>query len=197
MALFKLTQETDRLAWLAPDYSSNPMQALTPYLELDIENRTLSIGLKQQAERGVPIAVHDGRVRRYYLAETTDAVELTRAINTGEFDGLFSAILDGTEVVWNGNSHVGRPSKAARQAEEELEAELATYAVDDGIGGLWEAAEYHDATDIIDTHGLTAETTDGECVKLAARLETDARAEGVVLWRTAEWLKELRDESTD
>jgi len=133
--------EMERTELLEVDPSSQSLRPQTPYIELDLTSpdKPLDIDTYCQID-GTPISVWHGVVRRYSLSPYTNAEDLTTDINAGVFDELFQRIVGGSEVVWDGDNHVGRLNEDAREAEEELEKLLEDYA--DGSVGLWEAGDW-------------------------------------------------------
>ena len=183
--------EKSKTALVEHDPSSQAFRAMSPYLELDLEDeRTpLYLGTVYGID-GAPESVWHGRRRRYWLPNNVNAEELTTDINAGVFDELFQRILDGSEVVWDGDNYVGRLNEDARKAEEELEEELDGYA-DESIG-LYEAGDWlQDSSD--EDLGVTAASTDDELAKKARELEEEARAEGTVVVWIEDHLKERRE----
>lgn len=180
--------EMERTELLEVDPSSQSLRPQTPYIELDLTSpdKPLDIDTYCQID-GTPISVWHGVVRRYCLSPYTNAEDLTTDINAGVFDELFQRIVDGSEVEWDGDNHVGRLNEDAREAEEELEKLLEDYA--DGSIGLWEAGDWlqHNADEDL---GVTASSTDEELAKKAKELEDDARAEGAVVVGIEEHLRE-------
>lgn len=194
---FRVKPETDRLAWICPDPSANPPVPLQHYLALDTRDGSLFVGWSYQSDNAVPMGVWHGIVRRYNLPTATNAEALTKAINKGEFDGLFDRICKGTEVVWNGNNHVARSTDDVVAAEEELLEELATYTLAPDTGGLWDAADWLQYIDIAAEYGITSDTTDEELEEIAERIEAEARSDGAVVYRTLETLEDARRELDD
>ncbi len=191
MAKYHITPAESRIDYIHADPSSQVLQPMTAYLELDLETHGLDVCLYHQVD-GVPMRVWHGITRRYHLPEAVDAIELTTDINNGEFDALFDAILDGSEVYWNGSNWKGTLSEAGYDAEEELRDRLQDYVYYD-IGGLWDAGywlQFSSAEDF----GITADTPDYELEELATMLESDAESECVRLWGAYEYLEWLREE---
>jgi hypothetical protein len=183
--------EMERTELLEVDPSSQSLRPQTPYIELDLTSpdKPLDIDTYCQID-GTPISVWHGVVRRYCLSPYTNAEDLTADINAGVFDELFQRIVDGSEVEWDGDNHVGRLNEDAREAEEELEKLLEDYA--DGSIGLWEAGDWlQDSSD--EDLGVTAASTDDELAKKARELEEEARAEGAVVVWIEDHLKERRE----
>jgi hypothetical protein len=180
--------EKSKTALVEHDPSSQAFRAMSPYLELDLEDeRTpLYLGTVYGID-GTPISVWHGTTRRYWLPNNVNAEELTTDINAGVFDELFQRIVGGSEVVWDGDNHVGRLNEDAKAAEEELEEELEGYA-DESIG-LYEAGDWlQDSSD--EDLGVTANSTDEELARIARRLEEEARAESAVVVGIEEHLRE-------
>jgi len=180
--------EMDKTALVEHDPSSQAFRAMSPYLELDLEDEKtpLYLGTVYGID-GAPESVWHGRRRRYWLPNNVNAEELTTDINAGVFNELFQRILDGSEVVWDGDNYVGRLNEDARKAEEELEEELEGYE-DESIG-LYEAGDWLQDSST-ESLGVTASSTDEELAKIAQELEEEARAEGAVVVGIEEYLRE-------
>lgn len=173
--------EMDKTALVEHDPSSQAFRAMSPYLELDLddEKTPLYLGTVYGID-GTPISVWHGTTRRYWLPNNVNAEELTTDINAGVFDELFQRIVDGSEVEWDGSNWRGRLNEDGRKAEEELEEEFEGYE-DESIG-LYEAGDWLQDSSNEDL-GVTAASTDEELAKKARELEEEARAEGaVVVW---------------
>ena len=183
--------EMDKTALVEHDPSSQAFRAMSPYLELDLEDEKtpLYLGTVYGID-GTPESVWHGRRRRYWLPNNVNAEELTTDINAGVFDELFQRIVGGSEVVWDGDNHVGRLNEDAKAAEEELEEELEGYE-DESIG-LYEAGDWLQDSST-ESLGVTASSTDEELAKKARALEEEARAEGAVVVWIEDHLKERRE----
>lgn len=187
---YHITPAESRIDYVHADPSSQTLQPMTAYLELDLETHDLEVCLYHQID-GVPMRVWHGITRRYHLPESIDAVALTEAINSGEFDGLFDAILDGSDVYWDGSNWKGTLTDAGYAAEDELRDKLQDY-IDYDIGGLWDAGDwlqFNSAEDL----GVSSDTPDYELEELATKLESDAESVCVRLWGTLDYLETLRD----
>lgn len=188
---YHITPAESRIEYIHADSSSQTLRPMTAYLELDLETHDLGVCLYHQID-GVPMRAWHGITRRYRLPESIDAIALTEAINSGEFDDLFDAILAGSEIVWDGSNWEGTLSEAGYDAEDDLRDRLQDY-IDYDIGGLWDAGDWLHPCSAEDL-GVTAGTPDYELEELAAKLESDAESECVRLWGTLEYLEWLRNE---
>src|SRR5690606_40606943 len=139
------------------------------YLALDTRDGSIWLSTRAQADNTVPMEVWHGIVRRYYLPANVDAQRLTQEINSGAFDSLFERIVDGSEIVWDGQNLVCRMTDDAYAADRELGERLMDYPyTHEGaiFAGYWLWYAYANG-DL----GLTAETTDEELEALAERLD--------------------------
>ena len=189
---FRVEPIDDPFGLVEADPVTGPEATKAIYLQLDTRDGEIGLGTRSHAENAVPINVYHGIVRRYYLPQNVDAKRLTDDINSGVFDDLFRRIVDGSEVVWDGQNHVCRMTDDAYAADQELSERLMDYPyTHEGVisarDWLREAYETGDL-------GLTAETTDEELEALAERLDAEAREEGIKLLHTLETLEEWRDE---
>lgn len=189
MAKYHIDPAESRIDYVHADPSSQVLQAMTAYLELDLETHDLDVCLYHQID-GVPMRAWHGITRRYHLPESIDAIELTEAINDGVFDDLFDAILDGSEVYWDGSNWKGTLTDAGHDAGDDLRDRLQDYIYHD-IGGLWDAGDWLQCSGDL---GITPDTPDFELEELATRLESEAESECVRLCGTLEYLEWLRNE---
>jgi len=188
---YHIAPAESRIEYLQVDPTSQVLQAMTAYLELDLETHDLDVCLYHQTD-GVPMRAWLGITRRYRLPVSSDAIELTEAINSGVFDDLFDAILGDSEVYWDGSNWRGTLSEAGYDAEDGLRDRLQDYICYD-IGGLWDAGDwlqFNSAEDL----GVSSDTPDSELEELATKLEGEAESECVRLWGAYEYLEWLRAE---
>jgi hypothetical protein len=193
----RLPDETDRLAWVTPDPTSDPVVPARHYLELDIETAQLHVSTVYQAEGGQSMRSWHGIERRYALPTYTDAERLTVSVNAGLFAKLFRTILAGSSVYWDGNNRVGRLTDAALQAEAELRDALGGFELDAPNGGLWEAGDWLSGIAPAEEYGITADTEDEGLEAIAEQIEHDARAEGAVVVGTLAHLQWVREQQTE
>jgi hypothetical protein len=190
---FRTESFDNPLALCVPDYSSSVPQACRAVLELDARDGAVGISLLQQVEcNSVPMAVYRGIVRRYDIPHTTNAAELTAAINNGEFDGLFQNVLEAIRA--NIVNSYGE-NEALENAESALGSALAQYDIHAEMAGLWEACDWLPyGDDVVARYGISATTSDAEIEEIAEKIEAEARAEYLaVLMGTVSYLQQLRE----
>jgi hypothetical protein len=192
MERFRIERFNHPMDLCRADHSATPPKPYRVYLTLDTRSGQLGTHFRASVETGVPFAVNNGHIRWYPLSWATDAVELSASINAGEFDPLFRRIFEGAEVRWDGSNSITTLLRDAKRAEEELEERLQLLEINDGVGGLWDAADWllhpdHTAAG----YGITANTRGDELVAIADRVEADARSEMVILYGTRQRLEEV------
>lgn len=197
-ATYPIAAETDPLALLSADPSSNPTRACWNALHLDPSTGKLWLDSHYHLD-GTPAEVWHGLQHRYSLPETVDAEAITEAINAGAIDPLVSRIVEGFDNVWDGNNHVGRLSDDAEEADKALSAWCETNAptLSGESAGLWSAGDWFDGIGrdgVADEYGITAETTDAELEALASRMDDEAREHNVVLESAYNYIDAIRDD---
>lgn len=160
------------------------------YIELDTRDGALSADYNAEIGNAVPSEVYYGHIRRYSIpvlkAETAN--ELMHEIET-----LAQRVVDGAEIVWNGNNNVTRLSEDAKDAESEIEGVCDRYDDGDSLD-VWDAGEwlYEGRKDII------ARLKAGESVAdLEKEFEADADGEDVVLDGLTHYLENLAEEAAE
>lgn len=112
------------------------------YLELDLEEETLTADYDAEIGGAVPFAVWHGRRRRFPIP----ALSAT-AVNAlmEEVLPLAERIVAGSEIVWDGSNHIGQLDDDAVDAEAELD-QICEKAFDDPRPGdlinAWDADDY-------------------------------------------------------
>jgi len=193
MGNLRLTPAEHRLAWCQHDQTTNLIEPMEVYLELDIEKQRISVNTYyQMAVCGIPSKVNFGITRRYELSPFTDAIALTADVNNGKFDKLFQRILSGSSIEWDDHNHVGRLTADAIGAEKELADRLETYILELDIGGLWEAGDWLQLCSAAD-FGIMVKTTDDELWEITRRETANALREDVILVGAEEYFGGLRD----
>ena len=112
------------------------------YLELDLEEETLTADYNAEIGNAVPFAVHHGRRRRYTIPALTSmaANNLMR-----ELSPLMETVLQDSSIVWDGRNNIaclGEDAQAAEEAIEQRCDELADYAADGDIISVWSADDF-------------------------------------------------------
>lgn len=90
------------------------------YIWLDVQTGSASATYNAEVGNAVPARQYHGLVRTFGIpllrGDTCNAL-------LEELRPLLQRVLDGAEVVWDGNNHVGRLSEDAQAAEIEIEAQ--------------------------------------------------------------------------
>lgn len=170
-------------------------------LILDLSDGELTASYKGEIGNGQPASVYHGRTVWIDIPCLTAAAanELMEQAKP-----LAQRILDGSEIVWNGNNHVGEQNEDAAGALEELAALCHAENFDGAqlVSG-WSTADWFSEGDesTISSLDITADTTDDELkAKSAEQVEiaTTASADvgyGVLdLDDTVIYLRYLRDQ---
>ncbi len=183
---------TDRaalLTWYPSEQAPQPVE-----LCLDIEDGELFFHVNPEIGNAVPARHWNGIVQTWTVpALTPDAAnELL-----GDVRDLVQRILDDSEIVWDGSSHVGHLGEQAVEAYDEI-ANLIDELPEEARLNACEAVDYFTDTDvnaqILADAGLTADTTDAELDTIAERLADEALSEAnLVVVHVDDWLKQERD----
>jgi hypothetical protein len=173
---------------------SGPQEAL---VTLDLDTGELGVRYNPEIGNAVPMSVHHGRT----LWWTLPAIPTTAGANQ-LLDGLLplaQQVVDGAEIVWDGQNNVGRLDSDASAAAEELADAVAAVSeydypmVEPVDAGDWYGSDDHTC--------VTADTSDGGIEDLAEehRRQADATSPGghVVLRGAVEYLTEVRDRLRD
>lgn len=170
------------------------------HLALDLEDGELTAGYDGNIGGGSPESVYHRRAL-WIGIPTLTADAANRLMD--EAAPLAQRILDGAEIVWDGNNHVGRLDEDATDALDELAAMCdptcfsGTDTVAEYDAGGWFGAEGREQ--VIERLGITAATTDDQIAAIAKAEEEDARTNTsgygyVLLTKAEEYLTEIRDE---
>jgi hypothetical protein len=169
------------------------------HLTIDLDNGAVTCDWNRENGPAVPASVH----HRHVLWLTIPPL-VTRYANQLITEALPYAqrILDGSEIVWNGDNHVGQLNDAASAAVDELEAHIArNYANDDRTGmvieQMYAGSWFTDPEQDADTLGVSADTSDADLPAAAARFEKLLRADtdpNTVIAGTLEAVTRLRDD---
>ena len=93
-------------------------QAQPTYIELDLEDKTLSADWNGEIGNGVPMDVWHGLIRRYHIpclvADEANAL-------MEEILPLAERVIAGAEIVWDGSNWVAKLNEDAEDAEMEID----------------------------------------------------------------------------
>ncbi|MFD0269582.1 hypothetical protein ACFVGY_23900 [Streptomyces sp. NPDC127106] len=173
-------------------------EAQPAYVELGLEDGILLASYSAEVGNGVSASVYHGIDRRWSIPVLTQDAG-NRLL--GELAPLAQRVLDGSEILWDGNNRVGRVvTEDAEAAYDEItercegiedhdgNEDLLPIWSTDSIGDLWDAEEA----------GVTAHTTDEELDGIEERLTEEFRdgqgLEFVVIEGLDNYLKQLRDD---
>ncbi|MFI8769553.1 hypothetical protein ACIGN6_32240 [Streptomyces sp. NPDC053792] len=173
-------------------------EAQPAYVELGLKDGILLASYDAVVGQGVEAEVYHGIDRRWSIPVLTqDAAN--RLLD--DLAPLAQRVLDGSDVVWDGNNWVGRVvTEDAEAAYDEItercegiedhdgNEDLLSVWSTDSIGDLWDAEEA----------GVTAQSTDEELDRIEERLTEEFRdGQGlafVVIEGLDDYLKQLRDD---
>lgn len=174
----------------------------TCYIELDLENGTLSADYDVAVGGGVPATVHNGIDRRYPIPILTgDAVNEAMR----ELLPLAERVHAGSSIEWDGRNNVGELDEDAKAAEEEIEEALGLverysdpnqgFGVSDLIS-IWDIGGVTNGCEVSE-YGITAETTDERLDRIAIEIMDDivsvSESSVAVCSGLHAYLRELRD----
>jgi hypothetical protein len=156
------------------------------YIELDTKTGELSADYNAEIGNAVPMRNWHGITRRY----TIPALTATAANDVMvEITPLAQRVIDGTEIVWNGNNHVARLNDDAQQAEAEIEQ--LCEAERDNVENIVSCLVPEDW--LYDIKSDTEGKTDAELQTMATEFEAEAEGVNGVL-DALDTLKRWRDE---
>lgn len=168
------------------------------YLTLDLEDGSLTCRYNPEIGNAVPMSVFHRRTLWFSIPPFTAA-----AANgfMADVAPLAQRILDGAEIVWDGNNDIGRLDDDANAAYDEVAERCDPQNwPDDLTVSAWDADDWF-ATEgneqVVTRLGLTADTTDDELGALAGQEEADALsgdAGHVILRGVEDHLVDLRAE---
>lgn len=171
-SLASLRQEFAPVLCIYPGQTS-PQPA---YVELDIENDSLTWDYNGEIGNAVPAAVWHGIRRRYSIPSETKGVALATLLEDVAFRTLLERVLAGAETKWDGNNHVARLTQDAGDAEEEIERLIEGSICEDDRVNVYDVGDWLASVSMADLF------EDGDTFAAAvARIEAHAHAEGAYL----------------
>lgn len=142
--------------------------------KLSLDPRSGEYRITQEgSDRTTPMDEWHGLVLAEKLDGHPDTNSAREYLESDEAVGLIKTIIAGYEVEWDGNNHVGRLDDDAREAWDELVADINRLL--DTDWELWDVSDWIDPIDV------TAPTTLDELKQLAADAETAAEQEHAIL----------------
>jgi hypothetical protein len=127
MNTLEVTVTTIPVSGAAALYCRYPRQsqAQDTYLQLDLGRGTFRADYNAEIGNAVPEEVWHGRTLRWPLPYTLNADAANDLLRTCE--PLAARLLEGAEVVWDGNNHRGRLNPDAQAADAAIRAEISRY----------------------------------------------------------------------
>ena len=160
---------------------TNPQDA---YVALDTRDGRMWADYNAEIGNAVPSNVYHGQVRRYAIpplkADTANA--LMRSLVP-----LAQRVLDGAEMVWNGNNHVTRLSEDAQEAEAEINQSM---PVESDINVVDANEWLYDGR-----HDIKDRIRNGDSLEdIGSDLEEEARGEDVIINGLSRYLESLAED---
>ncbi len=191
LAVIKMTRPDELYCCYGSQTEQQPC-----YAELDLERGTLTADYDAEVGGAVPLDVWHGRTLRFPMPCLLgdDANGLLDVIAP-----LAQIILDGAEIVWDGNNHVGRMTDAAVDASDKI-TKICEDAEQDYLTLTgWYAEDWLGEVDADDL-GITADTTDDELTAIEQKLDAEALDPAltgvdnhIIILDLPHYLRELRD----
>jgi hypothetical protein len=146
------------------------------YIELDIQTGNLTAEVNGVVGGAVPFPVWHGIVRRYRIpALSADNANVLLE----DVAPLAQRVLDGATIEWDGNNHVGRLTEDAQDAEIDIEMLIDRIEPEAHLQ-VWDVADWLGQNGDREL-GISVASTPEELAALAAEIESDAAADGIVL----------------
>ncbi|MCS3667414.1 hypothetical protein GGP77_001643 [Salinibacter ruber] len=190
------------------------------FLRLRPKERSVSVQVLRKVVRdSTPMSLHHGREYRLKVDPQVDATQLRDWVE--DHAGLIEQIFDGHSVKWDGSNQTGRLTKEASVAKDRLRALLVdgqrhpSYRLRGAKGELpernfnaverrevgvpthdvrlWSAGDWLAPAEdeVIEEFGLSEETGEDRLAEVARQLEEEARADGIKVHGTEEYLRGL------
>lgn len=164
------------------------------HLEIDPEEREISVDVDGEIGNAVPECVYHGRVLRIEIPLLTP--EAANRLMS-EIVPLVERICDGHDVEWDGSNMVGSMDDDAQAAFDELESLIETWPSEEDIEDVRDASDFFAGLGGSSTQraelGIRADTTDEEMERKAEAEETNALPTRVV--DVLEHMRRLRDDA--
>lgn len=181
---------------------SGQFQTQQAILSLDLESGEMTCSYNAEIGTGIPASVYHQRT--IWLDIPTLTADAANQL-MDDVEPLAQRIVDGAEIEWDGNNHVGSLNEDAQAALDEMAAACAeenfdaTSTVNEFAAADW----YIDLADeSIARLGLTADSTDVELEQMADAEQKEARTADsnsgyTVLVGAVDWLHDRREELRD
>jgi len=114
--LFNATERSERF----PVYCKYPQQynAQPAFITLDLEDGDIDADYTSEIGNAIPGRVWHGIVLRFGISPESTADQIEKIINDNA--EAFQQILDGADVVWDGNNNVGKLNEEAQAVYDRL-----------------------------------------------------------------------------
>lgn len=163
------------------------------FIELDLEDGELNAGTNPSIGSGTPMRVWNGIVKRWNIPclKPKAVIALLK-----EIQPLAEEIMEGSSIFWDGKNYVGKLTEEAQEIVEKIDCICsATEFQEEDIESHWNAWDwYAPISDVCKELGITAESTDENLDKIAAREQEAAEEQGYFVESILEYLSQKRDE---
>ena len=88
------------------------------YIELDTKTGEMSAKYNPEIGNAVPMRVWHGITRRYSIPVVSAVT--ANALMMEEIKPLAQRVVDGSEIIWDGNNHIAKFNQDAQEADEEI-----------------------------------------------------------------------------
>lgn len=163
------------------------------FIALDLESGRMWADYNPEIGDAVPVSVWHGRTRRFTIPcmSAADANTLMDDIASDA-----QAVLDGADIEWDGDNHVGVLDADATAAAERIENDLGEYPTEFVVYDAEEyfaEAEAANGVPTAEEHEITGDTTDERLREIADQEVSDAAGIDWVLVGVFDHLRDLRD----
>jgi len=187
--------ESEPAALFEACYSGGNLVPMGVAVSLDLRDGELTVRRTRGPEGGMPESVGNGLVRWYPVPLIT-----SREANTllDDLRPFAEQVLNGSEIVWDGNNNVGRLNSDAGTADGKIYEFVERFTQDETYSRveIWQAADFFAEGDVLDE--ITASMSDEELVAKGEEFRRNfnvATAGGyVVVPDMVEFLEKVREE---
>jgi hypothetical protein len=191
--------ESEPAALFEACYSDGELVPMGVAVSLDLRDGELTVRTTRGPEGGMPESVSNGLVRWYPVPLITSCEANTLL---DDLRPIAEQVLNGAEIVWDGNNNVGRLNADAGTADGKIYEFVERFTQDDTYSRveIWQAADFFAEGDVLDE--ITASMSDEELVAKGEEFRRNfnvATAGGyVVVPDMLEFLEKVReDKQTD
>ncbi len=174
-------------------YHADTLQPTWTQVWIDLESHKYGIS-QEWDDNTTPEPEWNGRIRTEALKARPDEDAATHYLSTGAVP-LVQRVLNGSNIVWDGDNLVGHSNEDADAAFQELINALEELPYSDWE--IWSCADWLGETTPSDL-GISGHTTDTEIRQIASDLELEASENHAILGDEAvHYLLHLRNELRD